>query len=111
MKKRIVILSLTLAMLIPNTVFAAEETISATDVVNAIETEADISVSPRFMYTYTKTVVNYYSSFQDIPEEITYSEYLDGFGWCHGTLKLQSVEKAGSGYNATYSGTMYAPNM
>lgn len=107
MKKKIVILSLILTMIIPNTVYAASNSSSTT---NTIVSETNADISPYWMYTYSKTVVNYYSSISNVPEELHYTEYREGYGWCTGILSLQSVVVKGSGYNATFVGTMYAPN-
>lgn len=107
-KTKFLIFTLLFSIFITTGVYASESVITTNPNTNVLDTNNE--VSPYFMYTYSKTVVKYYTSINSVPESITYSEYLTGYGWCYGTLHLQKVVKSGSGYNATFTGTMYAPN-
>jgi hypothetical protein len=105
MKKILTFCMICSILLIPSTAFAATG-----DVDSTVSAVTNGTASPNFMYTYTKTVINYYSSYSSIPSSIDYPEYSNTWGWCYGTLYLKSVVSSGSGWNATFTGTMYASN-
>lgn len=109
MKKKCLVLSLVLSMFLSSSVYAkaSNNSIPINPIISST-TEIDMNVSPLFMYTYTKTVVKYHSDRYHIPETIDYSEYDSLYGWCYGTLTLQSIVKTSNGYDVTYTGTMYA---
>lgn len=69
------------------------------------------SVSPRVMYTYSKTVKKTYSSVSEFPESIYYEEYHDVYGICRGTLKFDSSRSVPNGYEVTFKGTMVSNNI
>ena len=63
--------------------------------------------SPQIAVHYEKTVENWYENFSDIPEIISYREYSDTYQtWCSGYLYLQSTRRGGSGWYATYKGSL-----
>ncbi|WP_155592865.1 hypothetical protein [Lysinibacillus cavernae] len=75
---------------------------------NAVIDNTNEKNAPYDFYIYKdKTIVAPYSSFSSIPETRYYEEYTDGY-WYRGTLKLKSVVASGSGWSATYSGTLSA---
>jgi hypothetical protein len=59
-------------------------------------------------HSYSKTVVNQYSNFEDIPTSIYYSEYNDELGaWFSGRLSLTSTQLSGGIWYATFVGLIY----
>lgn len=106
MKKNLLVLGLICTMLtLTNVTYCSASLLPAT------ELSGSNIITPNFVYTYTKTITRYYSSFSDVPESIFYSEDIDGFGPCVGYLYLQSVTKVGSVYKAIYSGTLRSNNI
>lgn len=55
----------------------------------------------------SKTITKSYTSFSSVPEYYYYSEYSQG-NWYRGNLLLTEVVKTSSGWNATFSGKIYA---
>lgn len=64
-------------------------------------------VSPCIVHSYDKTVVQFYTSYSDIPEMISYKEYNDKYAaWFSGYLYLQNTTRTTTGWNATFSGEL-----
>jgi len=55
----------------------------------------------------SKTIPKTYKNFSDIPEYLSYSEYTGGYSWW-GNLPLIKTEKISGGWQATFSGYIYA---
>ena len=55
----------------------------------------------------SKTIPKYYTNFSDIPQYYSYSEYTGGLSWW-GNLPLVKAEKVSGGWQATFSGYIYA---
>lgn len=80
---------------------------SAAENSSPYSTQETITVSPRIVHSYKKTVKKVYKNLSSIPESISYSEYnADYEAWFSGTLYLQSSKKVSNGYQATFSGTL-----
>ncbi|BBM16759.1 hypothetical protein G15_0372 [Enterococcus avium] len=73
-----------------------------------IEVKDTEGPSPRFYLHRNKTVTVYYSNFYAIPSSYYYREYDKNYGWFSGNLPFISSKSAGSGYYATYRGTISA---
>lgn len=105
MKKRIVTLMMLILVfsVISIPVQAQELSSNAT---KEVVLKEDVNQSPKIIISYSKTVVKYYSSYYSVPQSISYSEYNYGT-WFSGTLYLTGVTENGSGWNATFKGTLY----
>lgn len=55
----------------------------------------------------SKTITKSYASFSSVPEYYYYSEFSGG-NWYRGNLLLTQVVKTSNGWNATFSGKIYA---
>ena len=104
--KRFIALVLVFAVFctIPLTVSAADVSNYAANIDNDVPAVAESAA--RIGHWYKKTVVNYYSSFSDIPEVINYKEYNSELkAWFSGALYLQSaVRDSSTSWKATFSG-------
>lgn len=65
----------------------------------------NLPTAQAIVHSYSKTVTRYYGSISSVEESIFYSEY-NMYSDFKGTLYLQSVERSGSGYIATFTGTL-----
>lgn len=88
--------------------FSTFTPVSASSVDTSENRNPDFEIVPEYRHTYFKTVVRGYStSLNYIPTSIYYSEFNTGFNTTFsGSLRLTNVQKNGSYYVATYSGTL-----
>ncbi|SHH64325.1 hypothetical protein [Clostridium grantii] len=78
----------------------------ATELTNPIQNNIEASIiEPNIVVSKQKTITKYYSDYSSIPEVYPYSEYIDGMWWT-GYLYLQSTQRSGSGWLATFSGIL-----
>lgn len=102
------ILVLVLVLVLPLVTVVSAKTSDDVEIVScALKVPESVGdASPYFLHRYEKTVINYYSNFDDVPSSIEYSEYSDEFrAWFSGTLYVKSVTRvANMRYEAVYSG-------
>lgn len=87
------------SLLMPTTVMAGKNVVINTEISEESIITPRIAVSERV--TFSKNYTNYYS----IPQSMSYPYYIPTYHISmHGTVYLQSVQKQGSIWIATYSG-------
>lgn len=74
---------------------------------DAFQKPSEQSISPHIIVSSEKKVIKTYSTFDEIPSSISYEEYNNNYNiWMSGTLFLKKAERLGSGWTATYEGTL-----
>lgn len=74
----------------------------------SLEINDDNSIDPLAeQLVKSKTITKSYTDFSNVPETYYYSEYYQG-NWYRGNLLLTQVVKTSTGWNATFSGKIYA---
>lgn len=83
-------------------------TYSTEERVSLLGDNADNSINPLAdQLTKSKTITKSYANFSSVPESYYYTEFSGG-NWYKGNLLLTKVEKVSNGWNATFSGKIYA---
>ena len=106
MKKTLSLILILSMFLCSNLSVFAMETTSTTSSTCNIYNDVESS-GARIVHNYKKTITKVYKSRSSIPDSINYSEYNNSLkGTFSGRLYLKSIKKTGSGWQATFSGTL-----
>jgi hypothetical protein len=89
-------------------IISESDTLYESEQTNVVTNNTNEIITPYGFYLYKdKTITAQYPNISSVPETRYYEEYTGGY-WYSGNLKLKSVVESGSGYAATFSGTLSA---